>query len=321
MRSLIPSIPRRAVPSGARRGFTLTELVVALALFGVVAAAMFRALDRQARFHDGITRLLEARSQLAATHDVVAAHLRAASTGAGDLEAFTDTSVVFRAPIAAGVACAMTASTLELAPEVLSAGHRITHVRSTPAPGDSVWLFDEGGTPASWDDGWFGAEIAGVVRMTGTCAGTPYVHPVLDAGQPGVRLTLSGAPAFPAGVGPGSALRVTRRARFAYYRTGTGEFALGYADWNHAAGAWDVIQPLSGAFAPLNRASLSASGVAFAALDSAGSPIAPGTPAPPAARLALATRTVTRGVLRMDGLPRGVRVDSLVASLALRNRP
>jgi prepilin-type N-terminal cleavage/methylation domain-containing protein len=315
-----PLNPGRARP-GARRGVSLIELLFALVLFGIVAAAMLRALDRQARFHDGITRWLEARSQLAATHDAVAAHVRAASSAAGELELVTDTSAVFQTPIASGVVCAVTPTGVELAPDVLSAGHRITHVQVTPAAGDSVRLFDEGATPSSSDDRWEGAAIASVSRPTGTCAGSPYVHPVLDGGRPGWHLALAGPPSLPAGVGPGSALRVTRRARFALYRTGAGDFALGYADWNAATGSWNVIQPLSGAFVPANGVNLPASGVAFAAFDSVGARIAAGTAAPPAWRVGLVTRTVTRGQLRMDGVPRGVHIDSLFSTIALRNRP
>ena len=304
-----------------RAGFTLTELLVALILFGVVATAMVGALDRQARFHDGITRLLEARSQLSATHDAVAAQMRAVSSAAGELEATTDTSAIFRAPVASGVVCAVTATGVELAPEVLAAGNRLTHVGQWPVQGDSVWLFDEGAFPSSFDDRWFGGAIAAVSRPTGVCAGSPYVHPTLDASRNGWNITLATPPAFPAGVGPGSALRITRRARLAFYRTGTGEFALGYSEWNHGSGAWDIIQPLSGAFLPLNRANPAASGIAFTALDSSGTPIAAAAPSPRATRIGLVARSVTRGIVRLDGMRRGVRADSLISVIALRNRP
>ena len=295
-------------------------MVVALSLFGAVAAAMFRALDRQARFHDGMTRLLESRSQLAASHDAIASSLRSSSTAAAELDVVTDTALQFRSTVASAVACAVSAAGVEAPSEVLSSGHRLTHIRSTPVPGDSLWLFDEGASPSSSDDGWFGVEIASVSRPVGACATSPYVHPILDAASQGWRFTFVGSPLLPPGVGQGSVLRITRRSRFALYRTGTGDYALGYADWNHGTAAWDVIQPVSGAFAPVNRSVPAASGVVFTVFDSTNAPMASGTLAPEAARLTVTTRTRTRGALRMDGLPRGVRSDSLSSTIALRNR-
>jgi hypothetical protein len=278
-------------------------------------------LRRQARFHDGITRLLEAWSQLSATHAAVAAQLRGASSAAAELEVITDTSVIFRTPVASGVVCAVTATGVELAPELLTSGQHLTHIASSPVPGDSVWLFDEGVFASSLDDRWIGAAIAAVSRPTGVCAGSPYVHPILDATRTGWQLTFTSAPAFPAGAGRGSALRITRRARLAFYRTGTGDFALGYAEWNPTAGAWDVIQPLSGAFLPLNRGNLAASGIAFTALDSSSAPLAPGTLNPGVARITLIARALTRGVVRIEGMRGGIRSDSLISATALRNHP
>ena len=43
-----------------RSGTSLVELIVALALFGVIGLATLRSLDRQARFHSGMLTILDA---------------------------------------------------------------------------------------------------------------------------------------------------------------------------------------------------------------------------------------------------------------------
>src|SRR4026208_1745587 len=100
-------IPRRAAPS-------LMELMVALALFGVIGLATLRSLDRQARFHAGVLTILEARSQHAAAPEAGAPEVRGISSAAGDITRLSDSAIVFRMPVGAGLACALASDTLYL---------------------------------------------------------------------------------------------------------------------------------------------------------------------------------------------------------------
>src|SRR3970040_1553026 len=90
---------------GRRPGVSLAELMVALALFGVVGSATLRALDRQGRFHGGGPSRLQARAQHAAAHEAVAVELRSVSSAAGDIGRLSDSAIVFRLPVGGGVAC------------------------------------------------------------------------------------------------------------------------------------------------------------------------------------------------------------------------
>ena len=306
---------RDAASGRLRAGTSLVELLVALALFGVVGAAMLRSLDRQARFHSGMLAILESRAQHAAAHEAVAVELRGLSTAAGDVALMSDSSIVFRFPVGAGVACGITTGTIDLAPDFVVAGQTFARVRTSPQPGDTAWLFDEGATDSAGDDAWVGVAIAAATRATGLCPGSPLIDSVRDAGLASWRLSFTGA-TLPATVAPGAAVRLTRMARFALYRGGTGEHWLGFTEAQPATGTWITIQPVSGPYLPFNAATPSASGIALKALDSSGAALAgPGT----AAAITMATRTRTTRTVRMDGVMRGRYADSLRSLIGIRN--
>jgi prepilin-type N-terminal cleavage/methylation domain-containing protein len=301
---------------GARRGASLVELLVALALFGVVGAATLRSLDRQSRFHRGILAILESRTQHAAAHEAVAVELRSASTQAGDIGRLSDSAVVFRFPVASGVACNVVAGAIDLAPDSVAAGQSFARARTAPQAGDTAWIFDEGATDVLGDDSWVGVSLTAVTRSSGRCPASPLVDPVLDAGASTWRLSHAGT--LPLTVMPGAPVRQTRLARFALYRGGTGEYWLGFAEWQPVTNAWVTIQPVSGPYLPFSAASPASSGIALAARDSSGAPVilpGPGSPA----TLMLATRTLTTQRVRMDGVVHGRYADSLLSFIALRN--
>ena len=289
---------------------------MALTLFAIIGAATLRALDRQARFHGGMLAILEARSQHGAAHEAVAVELRSVSSAAGDIGRLSDSSIVFRLPVGGAVACAAAPGVLALAPDSVANGQSFARFRTTPQPGDTAWILDEGNTDASMDDRWFGVHILGAVRGSGHCAGSPLVDPVLDATANSWRFTVSGT--IPPARYAGAAVRLTRIARFALYRGGTGEYWLGYTEILPATGSWITIQPVSGPYLPFSAAAPSAGGIAFGGRDSSGATttlILPGE----ASAIVVSTRTRTTRVVRMDGVTRGLRADSLHSLVGMRN--
>lgn len=302
---------------GRRRGASLVELLAALVLFGIVGTATLRSLDRQARFHSGILAILESRSQHAAAHEAVAVELRGASTAAGDIGRLSDSSIVFRLPVGTGVACAITGGAIDLAPDSVAGGQLYARFRTAPQAGDTAWLFDEGVTDTASDDAWVGMPLTAVARSSGRCPGSPLVDSILDAAAVSWRLSFAG-PAPPATVVPGAPVRLTRIARFALYRGGTGEHWLGFTEWSPTTGAWNVIQPVSGPYLPFSSAAPSSSGLALSGLDSSGAPaMLPGAAVPTA--ISMATRTRTTQSVRMDGVARGRYADSLRSLIGVRN--
>lgn len=288
--------------------------MVALTLFAIIGAATLRALDRQARFHAGLLAILEARSQHGAAHEAVAVELRGVSNAAGDIGRLSDSAIVFRLAVGGAVACATGPGVLALAPDSVANGQSFARFRTTPQPGDTAWVHDEGASDASVDDRWFGVQVLGAVRGTGHCAGSPLVDPVLDATVTSWRFTVSRT--VPPTVNPGAAVRLTRIARFALYRGGTGEHWLGYTEILPATGAWITIQPVSGPYLPFSPATPSAGGIALGGRDSSGvtTSVLPGLSA-----IVVSTRTRTTRAVRMDGVTRGFRADSLHSLIGLRN--
>lgn len=317
MRQLTTSAPTSgSVPAG----FTLAETIVALVLVGVVLGAVIRALDRQARFHTGIVQLLRARQQLSASHDVLGAELRSLASPA-DVERVTDTSLVYRTSVGGGVVCRITGADLDLVPEQLASGALLTQMRTAPQSGDTIWLADEGAGSGAADDRWHAAVLAGAARIRDGCLGTPLLDSVADRGLAGWRLSLAAGLPLPNGVAPGTTARITRRARFALYRSSSGDWNLGWSDWSAALGSWNVIQPVSGPYLPFDRTVPNRSGVAFAASDSSGAIYLLPVPSPALSGISVTTRSQTDRVVRADGMRRGRVVDSLRSLIAPRNRP
>jgi hypothetical protein len=258
--------------------------------------------------------ILESRAQHAAAHEAVATELRGVSTAAGDVGSLSDSSIAFRLPVGAGVVCDITPGTIDLAPDSVASGQAFARFRTSPQAGDTAWLFDEGATDALTDDAWIGLRVASVARVPGNCPGSNLLNPVQDVGLSSWRLAVAGS--APATVLPGSAVRLTRIARFALYRGGTSEHWLGFAEVAPATGSWIAIQPVSGPYLPFNAAAPSTSGIALQGRDSSGASLAVG--GIPAA-ISLTTRTRTTRIVRMDGMVRGRYADSLHSLIGLRN--
>jgi hypothetical protein len=306
--------PHRA--PGIRAGTSLAELMVALALFGVIGLATLRSLDRQSRFHAGVLTILEARSQHAAAHEAVATEVRSISSAAGDITRLSDSAMVFRMPVGAGLACALASDTLYLAPDTVAAGQEFAAFRTAPQPGDTAWLFDESVTDRSADDAWVGLRITSLTRAPGLCAGSPLVHPALDAGRLSWRLAVAGP--VPATALAGAPVRLTRTARFALYRGSTNEHWLGFTEIAPSTGTWITIQPVSGPYLSFNAGAPAASGVSLLGRDSSGAALSSAN-ATLAATISLSTRTRTTRAVRIEGLARGLYSDSLHSLIGLRN--
>ena len=299
---------------GRRHGTSLVELMVALVLFGIIGMATLRSLDRQARFHSGVLAILEARSQHAAAHEAVAVELRGVSSAAGDIGRLSDSAIVFRLPVGGGVACAGAPGVLHLAPDSVASGQSFARFRTAPQPGDTAWILDDGPSDAASDDRWLGFTVLGASRGPGHCAGSPLVDPVLDAAATSWAFTVSGV--LPAMVA-GAAVRLTRIARFALYRGGTGEHWLGFTEVQPATGGWITIQPVSGPYLPYRAAAPASGGVALGGRDSSGGSTSSAL-AGASSAISMSTRTQTSRVVRMDGVQRGLRADSLHSLIGVR---
>ncbi|MEO7963341.1 MAG: hypothetical protein ABIT38_05460 [Gemmatimonadaceae bacterium] len=305
--------PPRAKRQLNRKASTLIELVVALLLTAIIAAAALRLVDHTNRFTRGTTLIAEERSQIAATSVALRNVIAELSADGIDLQSASDSSAVWLGTIGLGVACRITASTIDLPPEILASRIALTSWSMSPQPGDAVAILDEGSTVGSADDRWHLSQLVDARTVPNGCSASPFVS-AADAGKSGWRLQV--ADSLPPTIVPGAAVRIRRLQRLALYRSASLSM-LGWTDWNFGAGFWNTIQPLAGPLQPY-APSPGASGISLAWFDSLGAVV----PLPSSA-LASARATVrgrTAAAVRMTGAVGGVRQDSLGMHVPLRNR-
>lgn len=303
----------------ARTGTTLIELVVALVVLGVFMSITFSLMDHNQRALSGLVTLLETRSALWQGNDVLATELRIASAPGGDVLAVSDTAIAYRARVAFGVVCAFpSAATLEFPPDSVASGARYTSDIPAVQAGDLAFIYSEGPTASSTDDIWIQGVVSGQSSRLSSCPASRLVDSVADAGRSGYRVTLSSSAVSLATLPTPTVAYFARPSRFAFYRGGTGEWFLGWTEWNIASASWNVIQPVSGPYAPYSAAG--ASGIQFSFRDSLWNALAPQSFPVGVAHIGLTSRTLTRAPLHMPGLARIRHADSLHFGAALRNR-
>jgi len=293
-----------------RAGATLPELLVALAIWGIVAAAFFRTVHQSLRFLHDHTLLVEQRSQLQAARHVSASLLADASPIDGDLLALSDSAASFRATIGTTVACNTSGATVEIPPLALASGIPLSAFTDQPKAGDIVARFDTGPLASAIDDHWAHHTILAVHALTGACTTTRFADPVRDAAKVGLALDLAPPPPFGAGATP---LRILRPVRLALYHSSP-DWMLGFTEWNAGSANWHLIQPVAGA---LTGGAAGPRGIEWTWHDSIGATTAiPGR----VALLDATFRAPTRGPMRHPGRIPGLRIDSLGVRLAFRNR-
>jgi len=297
-----------------RRGFALVELLAALVISAVLGAALLRLVDRSARFTRGVAQMADQRAQLAVATFAVEGALLGIAAADGDLRGVADSSVAYLATVGSAVACAVGAGGVDLPPTVIASGATLTWWNTAPQSGDSLVILDDGGAAGAMDDRWVHGEVASIAALPDACRYTPLLDSVADAGRTGWRVTVS--PPLPATVIAGAPVRLLRPERFALYRS-SGEWMLGWTEWNAGSGSWNVIQPVAGPLLPY-AAAPSTSGLALAWRDSLGAAITPSPIALPR-QLQLSLGALTRQVVRIDGVATGLRRDSLTVRIPMRN--
>ncbi|MHB1224413.1 MAG: hypothetical protein ACYC2G_10280 [Gemmatimonadaceae bacterium] len=259
----------------ARVGFSILELLVALALFLGIAFLTASVVDVQRRALGSTIGNARARRTAAQAVDVVVAQLRGAA--AADLTLAADSAVELFLPIAEGVVCQEPAGPVVLLPPLGHAGDGArTRWRVMPDADDRALFLDPAGrTPAAWR----GIRIAAAALRADPTLCPPSVGPDIGyttadmSGEPRLELQLD---ALPAGVAAGTVVRVQRRLRLVLYRAADGSGQLGVrrcpAD---PAVPCAAVQPAVGPLLP--PATLpSAAGLRFTYLDRAGNAVAPG---------------------------------------------
>lgn len=284
-------------------GFTLVELILALALLGFVAAGLWRVLDalRQASFAQA--QRVDLERTLRASAVILPAELRELDARDSDITAMSATSIRLRATRQLAFLCTLPRRLPDGALALSVRRHPSFGMRQSFSAGDSVLLYVEGDPATPRDDRWWRGQIRAVADEDCPDAAEPR------AGyQISVDLVWSlDGPLDLRDVSRGAPLRGFESVAYTLYRSPADtQWYLGQQ------GQDEAIQPLIG---PLTGAT----GVTFAYLDSTGAPTASQIEV---AAIEIRVRARTPLPVRAPGAPRpAYEVDSVVVRVALRNNP
>lgn len=210
---------------------TLVECIVALVVASVMVAAVDAALLAGRRFARSATAARGVRQNLRAAAAVLRHELETVSPAAGDLLAFSDSTLRIRAQRAFGVVCAIpSAGTIVLDDSLLPQQRAVDPSR------DRALVLREGDVLTSADDRWISAPVTQVRR--GVCTG----------GAPGTALALNANSADFGGIGLGAAVRVFEIAEYRRYRDAGGDWWIGVRTPSGAG--WSSTSPVAGPLAP-----------------------------------------------------------------------
>jgi prepilin-type N-terminal cleavage/methylation domain-containing protein len=294
-----------------RAGFTLPEILIALACAAVVCAAIAAIALRQQRLFGELADDAAVTGRLREVIATLPIDLRAVSPAGGDIREAHDTALEIRATIASAVVCdtvgGASGRSAILGPAVAGAETYAAFL-ATVAAGDTAWLLDARDTIEQW----IPRRVTSVsTTTTSRCASG---GPVLS-GAPFATTSLALDTLAPAR--PGSAIRVTRPVRYSLYKSSDGSWQLGARDWNATTARFNTIQPVAGALLPPPGR-----GLVFSYFDSGGVAVSnPGSTSAGLALIHIAARAQARTPSRVLGAKDAIRrVDSLDAAVFLHNR-
>ncbi len=221
---------RQPAPLTGRRGTTLIEALLALAVGGVLMAAVAWLLARGLRADGLVRRRRAARTAARAAADALARELEPLSAAGGDLVRATDSSIVLRAQRAFGFVCAVGPG-----PTLVLEDLRLALSRNPDPARDSVLVWSDGDPLRAADDGWVPAGLDAVAATT------------CDGGEPATALSLAAGDPRLGGLVAGAPVRTFETVEYRSYRGGDGLWWLGSR--TAMAAGWTVTSPVTGPLA------------------------------------------------------------------------
>ena len=296
-----------------RRGVSTVELLVALTLAAMIAASLGDILRRQQRFFTTASTVVERRVSLRDATAILQSELRGIAPAGGDILAFSDSALEIRTTIGGGIACDTlpAGAGVDLSPVRPAPAVPLASFSTSPQPGDIALVFDQAVSQGVEDDRWIAAVVASAAPASGACLTSPLTDLAADDDAARLRLRFDGS-VLAQTVIPGAFVRVLRRVRYRLYRAGTGEWYLGYAEWDGST--FGVVQPVSGPFAAYSRRA-GTSGLALRYLDETGRQLTLAEDAPRIARVEVVARS-----LPGKGLSQLSSTDSQAVTVRPRNR-
>ena len=297
-----------------RRGFTLTEMLFVLVIFGLVAAATMQIIVRQQKFYASTSDLMAMQNSLRDIGEAVPTDLRGISSIGNDIYAMSDAAITFRLSTGISVICSIdpTRLTVTIPPTSLSSRSALTTWITAPTTGDTAFVYNEGATSALSDDSWQKVPVTAALSVGSCPTSSGYTATSTEAAA---AQTVTFGSVLAAGVVTGSVIRFYRTAKYKLYQpAGSTGWYLGYQDC--PGGVCGAMQPVAGPYLAYS-ATPANTGLRFVYRDVNGAVTAV---ASQVARIDIIAKAQSERPIRMPGRPEDYYSDSVVVTVALRNR-
>jgi hypothetical protein len=299
-----------------RHGVSLAELVVVVALAGVVGGAVAVTINRQQLFYRGVSDLHYAREGVRDAMEVMSTDIRAMSVS-DTVRLRADSAIEFLAGIGSSVVCQSAGNQIGL-PARHSEGSSLSAFLVEPDTGDIAAFYTRS---AEGREEWERHRIAGFSSRSLATSCPPSsglsAQADLDAAMTGFVVTL--ADPLPGGIKAGVPVRFLRRARYSLYRASDGHWYLGYRRCNAAgASTCGPVQPLSGPYGAYS-ADPQVTGLSFEYFDAQGHPLGPSDSPLMLARVDITARSERSHPAAKSGQADRVP-EAATISVAVRNR-
>jgi len=293
-----------------RRGISLAELIVVLAILGLIGAAIGSTIVRQQRFYRGATDLLAARQDVRDAMELLTTDIRGMAA-ADTVRLAADSALEFFSSIGVSVVCQTLSATEIGLPAAAPSGNTLSALLTQPDTGDVAVFYQQSADTVT---GWEQHRIAAFVArsLAESCDAESGFSPQSDVASGGKGFVVSLATPLTRAVNPGAPVRFIRRGRYSLYRSGDGDWYLGYRRCNALGpSVCGAIQPLSGPYRD-HSGDPRKTGILFEYFDALGGRWNPQSSSVGLARVDITARSG-------DGRA-GASADSGTISIALRNR-
>ena len=297
----------------SRGGFSLTEIMVALVLLGIVATGIMTVIMRQQQFYRSATEVIDTRQQIRQASAVVPVDVRGVSSVGGDILNMSDSALDVRGNIGSGVICSHTPNTVTIPPLNLANNRYFTTFLTRPKLNDVLIILDDKG-PGNADDDWIPYTITGIDSTLVGC--TNFTDAALDASKYRFTYTLS------ANLSPtivdGAPLRMARGVKYNIYKSASDNlWWMGYRECRGDGSGCSAVQPVSGPYRAYVANDTINSGVSFVYRDSTGVIT---TDKSAVARVELFVHGETQAAVALGGGRQAPYRDYVKVTIALRNR-
>jgi prepilin-type N-terminal cleavage/methylation domain-containing protein len=297
----------------ARRGFTLTEVMVTLFILSVVGVAIGRVMIKQQQSYRDTSREASMQREMRLATGLLPTELRSTSSAGSDILEMEENKVTFLANIGSSIICQKVGNTHFVIPPLNTAIITTTNWYTAPQPGDSVFLLDDGLLKGAEDDTWARRAIQSWATST-QCAGAPYTDAALDAGKTRYLIGINGV--IPDSVRIGAVVRFARPVRYSIYAAPSGSWYLGYEELVN--GSWSSVEPVGGPFRPFLAGDANPSGMQLRYYDSLGVRLTSAVDRQRVSRIDVFLRTQAGLAAVTERRPNNLR-DSVMMRIAVRN--